>query len=568
MSLPSKIVALLGAVAVLAIHALPATAQELRTKPAGSWTGGASTDVRCPAPTLLVGLRARLDQWIHGVSPICRAASATGSWAGDEVVQPQYGATHGSFLNTYRCPTNMFVGAYAAQLVRWLDNDNIYVADVRLQCINLRSGATDHVGAGLGAGFAVETDYAVMGDSVIDGDYGCTSGWAANAITVRSREDGLDRFGLVCESRTQYANFAIPRFPRDGYVPQPPPVAALPSTPSYGEWMLACGGDSKLKMVGWSVDAGTRGVRRIETICAPTTGGGNWQASQKLPVERLDLPNFDPAVQMRTYLCPTNMIVGGVVVYGGTGEAAKDLAPQCIVPPATGTASLVHLPASGVETRVRFASEWSGCTIYGQGAALRVSSTSADGSAGIREASADCYGVLLAGDPPGPCLKEPARCSSTPFDGRKIAVTRVAPQAPPPPAAVPAAPKAAPAPTGPTCVVQGAVIIVRADVMWCDTGIKISRGQRISIVAQGRWSNSGPPSKGPEGFAGYKFPGTIVANADLASLVARIGETTIPIRAGFEGVADGEGILFLSINDTADSFLDNQGYVEVRVRVG
>lgn len=565
MSLRSGVVAFLGGLLLAVSLAMPASAQEIRTKPSGSWTDGFSTDVRCPSQMLLVGVRARLDYWVHGISPICRAATSTGNWAGDEVVQPQYGVSHGNFLNNYRCPTNMFVGAYAAQLVRWLDNGNIYVANVRLQCVNLRSGATDFVGSGLGAGLGIETDHAVMGDAVINGDYGCTSGWAANGITVRSRDDGLDRFGLVCESRTQYASFTIPKFPRDSYVPQPLPVEPVPAVAGHADWVLGCGAARDIKMVGWSVDAGPRGVKRIETICAPVTGASNWQASQQRVVEKLDLPGQDTSVQMRRYVCPANMIVGGVVLYGVAGAAAKDLVPQCVTPLASGTAALVRVTASGVETRIRYASDWSGCTPTGLGAALRISSSSADGSAGIREASADCHGGLLVGEPQRPCVKEPALCSSVPFDGRTVAVSRVAP---PPIPIAPAAPSATPAPAGPDCKPQNGTIIVLANVMWCNTGIKISRGQRISITGQGRWSNSGPPGKGAEGFAGYKYPGTIVANADLASLVARIGDATIPVGARFDGIAANEGVLFLSINDTADSFGDNQGYVEVRVSIG
>jgi hypothetical protein len=107
---------------------------------------------------------------------------------------------------------------------------------------------------------------------------------------------------------------------------------------------------------------------------------------------------------------------------------------------------------------------------------------------------------------------------------------------------------------------------VPANVLWVDTGVDLKEGQGLVIQASGQWSNSGPPSKGPEGFAGYHYPGT-VADADLAALIARIGERVFQVGAGYRGKAPASGRLYLSINDTPDTFGDNEGTLSVTINL-
>lgn len=104
-----------------------------------------------------------------------------------------------------------------------------------------------------------------------------------------------------------------------------------------------------------------------------------------------------------------------------------------------------------------------------------------------------------------------------------------------------------------------------ATAEWLDTGIDLAAGQPVEIVASGRWSNSGPPALGPAGFPGYRYPGTLVAEAPLASLVARVGGATFAVGERFDGPSPAAGRLFLSQNDVAGTFGDNQGALVVTI---
>jgi outer membrane protein assembly factor BamB len=164
---------------------------------------------------------------------------------------------------------------------------------------------------------------------------------------------------------------------------------------------------------------------------------------------------------------------------------------------------------------------------------------------------------------PIPCTLGASSCINRP--------PYVPPAQPVVPAPPPAAPPATPAPTRmsvPDCPRTAGRIVVPASLEWCSTGIKVSHRGHMTITALGRWSNAGPPRQGPEGFVGYKYPGTLLADADLASLVGKISETTFAIGARYAGESPDEGLLLLSINDVSGTFGDNQGYVEVSVALG
>jgi hypothetical protein len=108
-------------------------------------------------------------------------------------------------------------------------------------------------------------------------------------------------------------------------------------------------------------------------------------------------------------------------------------------------------------------------------------------------------------------------------------------------------------------------IEVDASVLWVDTGVTLRKGQRFRIEASGKWSNVGPPALGPAGFRNYKYPGTLLAEADLGSLIGRIGDTMFGVGERYGGASPVDGRLFLSINDTPATFADNQGRLQVKI---
>jgi len=112
------------------------------------------------------------------------------------------------------------------------------------------------------------------------------------------------------------------------------------------------------------------------------------------------------------------------------------------------------------------------------------------------------------------------------------------------------------------------VVQVSAQADWFATGIQLRRGERLEISAEGQWSNGGgtPRTVGPEGFVNYPFPGTPLASADLASLIARVGAGSMfPVGKRFTGLSPAAGELFLMMNDTRDSLSDNTGALRVRI---
>jgi hypothetical protein len=130
-------------------------------------------------------------------------------------------------------------------------------------------------------------------------------------------------------------------------------------------------------------------------------------------------------------------------------------------------------------------------------------------------------------------------------------------------------------PANGTCPVHAKRLCLHADVPWLDTGVTVRKGDRLQIIASGKWSNIGPPEKGPEGFAGYRLPEhSIVSGADFASLVARVGSEAkdpsdarlIPVGAKVDLGSPADGELYLSMND--DYFPDNKGSLDVSIAVG
>ena len=112
------------------------------------------------------------------------------------------------------------------------------------------------------------------------------------------------------------------------------------------------------------------------------------------------------------------------------------------------------------------------------------------------------------------------------------------------------------------------LVQVSAQSDWFATGIQLTRGQRLEIKGEGQWSNGGsgtPRMVGPEGFVNYQFPGTPLASADLAALIARVGTSMFPVGRRFTGTSPATGELFLMINDTRDTLSDNVGALRVTI---
>jgi len=108
-------------------------------------------------------------------------------------------------------------------------------------------------------------------------------------------------------------------------------------------------------------------------------------------------------------------------------------------------------------------------------------------------------------------------------------------------------------------------LIMPANVKWVDTYIALRAGEPLRISAKGVWSNAGSPARGPKGFENFKYPGTLLATADLASLITRVGDTVFVVGEEFVSKSPADGRLYLSINDTPDTFGDNKGALDVRI---
>jgi hypothetical protein len=107
-------------------------------------------------------------------------------------------------------------------------------------------------------------------------------------------------------------------------------------------------------------------------------------------------------------------------------------------------------------------------------------------------------------------------------------------------------------------------IRVDARAGWCDSGLVMEAGRRYIVrVGEGRWSNAGAPSYGPQGAGSWD--GVILPGAALGALIGRVGEANFAIGAGPGFTSPASGPLYLSINDVPGTFDDNQGWVEVYI---
>lgn len=104
-----------------------------------------------------------------------------------------------------------------------------------------------------------------------------------------------------------------------------------------------------------------------------------------------------------------------------------------------------------------------------------------------------------------------------------------------------------------------------AQEKWLDTGITLSKGQRLTIEASGQWCNGGAdPLVDPDGLD-HTHPGILLGSANLATLIGKIGDSTFAVGRNYSGSSPNSGKLFLSMNDLPDGFSDNSGAISVEV---
>jgi len=118
------------------------------------------------------------------------------------------------------------------------------------------------------------------------------------------------------------------------------------------------------------------------------------------------------------------------------------------------------------------------------------------------------------------------------------------------------------------------VLDIPARSMWVDTGLDVTNKTIQIKYESGTWSNDGAESHfcDGEGFIpeGKDFrevmPKLLVQNAPLGALVGRTNGEPFFVGNTYED-RQGEGRLYLSINEKPDSFDDNAGSLRIVVSV-
>lgn len=108
-------------------------------------------------------------------------------------------------------------------------------------------------------------------------------------------------------------------------------------------------------------------------------------------------------------------------------------------------------------------------------------------------------------------------------------------------------------------------VVAAAD--WTSTEIRVKKGQRVSISASGQIDLGTGRRTGPEGTT-IPDPKKLIANSPTGALIAVIGDDNddfISVGPQSSFIAEREGILFLSVNET--NLRDNAGSFVARVRV-
>jgi len=103
--------------------------------------------------------------------------------------------------------------------------------------------------------------------------------------------------------------------------------------------------------------------------------------------------------------------------------------------------------------------------------------------------------------------------------------------------------------------------------VWADTGLDVSRGDRLKLAATGRVNLSRNQATGPEG-VNISDPQRMMPNRPTGGLIAVIGDDNDDftfVGAAAEFVASRSGRLFLMVNE--NNLDDNSGTFSVRVQV-
>ena len=103
---------------------------------------------------------------------------------------------------------------------------------------------------------------------------------------------------------------------------------------------------------------------------------------------------------------------------------------------------------------------------------------------------------------------------------------------------------------------------------WQNMGVRLDRGDRIDIIAEGEWLYTPDEVHGPEGHHRYPAPNFYpIPSVPGGVLIGRIGEKGKPFLVGRRTVwhAQQPGTLYLRIND--DMLGDNKGWVAVDIEV-
>ncbi|MEM1256483.1 MAG: LecA/PA-IL family lectin [Cyanobacteria bacterium P01_H01_bin.21] len=115
--------------------------------------------------------------------------------------------------------------------------------------------------------------------------------------------------------------------------------------------------------------------------------------------------------------------------------------------------------------------------------------------------------------------------------------------------------------------IRSSRISVNARSRWVDTGIDLAAGQRLSVRANGTWTNGGenPQRLGPQGFENFTLDSAEMPSKNFAGLIGRVGNRRFFIGDGGTGESPGSGRLYLQINDIPGTLNDNSGTLNVEV---
>ena len=123
-------------------------------------------------------------------------------------------------------------------------------------------------------------------------------------------------------------------------------------------------------------------------------------------------------------------------------------------------------------------------------------------------------------------------------------------------------------PSGPAEIALGEkTVSVIAAADWTSTELRIKKGQRVTINASGQIDLGSNHRSGPEGTT-LNDPKKLILNSPTGALIAVVGDDNddfIVIGASGSFVADRDGILFLSVNET--NLKDNLGSFTARIKV-